>query len=194
MKLSSLPLVILAAGKSSRMGFPKGLMPYCGKKLLQYQIEHFFSLGGKKIVVVLGEHRERYLNEIPALANCQLAFNDQVDLGPFYSLQLALNLLEHEKGAFLLPMDTPGANPSVWKSLAKGHQGKEWVTIPTFEGRGGHPIILNQSFFKTLVSVDPQSEDARLDGQIKKLSLERILRLPVKDSRIRLNVNTLDSL
>lgn len=191
MRLASLPLIILAAGKSSRMGFPKGLMPYRGKKLLQYQIEHFFSLGGKKVVVVLGEHRERYLKEIPALSNCQLVFNDQVDLGPFYSLQLALNLLENDKGAFLLPMDTPGANPSVWKSLAKSHQGKEWVSIPTFEERGGHPIILNRSFFKTLLNIDPQTEEARLDLQIKKLSLDKILRLPVKDSRIRLNINSL---
>lgn len=191
MRLASLPLIILAAGKSSRMGFPKGLMPYRGKKLLQYQIEHFFSLGGKKVVVVLGEHRERYLKEIPALSNCQLVFNDKVDLGPFYSLQLALNLLENDKGAFLIPMDTPGANPSVWKNLSKSHQGKEWVTIPTFEERGGHPIILNQSFFKTLLSVDPQSEEARLDVQIKKLTQEKIRRFSVKDSRIRLNINSL---
>ncbi len=191
MRLASLPLIILAAGKSSRMGFPKGLMPYRGKKLLQYQIEHFFSLGGKKVVVVLGEHRKRYLKEIPALSNCQLVFNDKVDLGPFYSLQLALNLLENDKGAFLIPMDTPGANPSVWKNLSKSHQGKEWVTIPTFEERGGHPIILNQSFFKTLLSVDPQSEEARLDVQIKKLTQEKIRRFSVKDSRIRLNINSL---
>lgn len=191
MRLASLPLIILAAGKSSRMGFPKGLMPYREKKLLQYQIEHFFSLGGKKVVVVLGEHRERYLKEIPALSNCQLVFNDKVDLGPFYSLQLALNLLENDKGAFLIPMDTPGANPSVWKNLSKSHQGKEWVTIPTFEERGGHPIILNQSFFKTLLSVDPQSEEARLDVQIKKLTQEKIRRFSVKDSRIRLNINSL---
>lgn len=88
-------------------------------------------------------------------------------------------------------MDTPGANPSVWKNLSKSHQGKEWVTIPTFEERGGHPIILNQSFFKTLLSVDPQSEEARLDVQIKKLTQEKIRRFSVKDSRIRLNINSL---
>ncbi len=59
MSLKKIPLVILAAGKSSRMGFPKGLLSYRGKKLLQHQIENFFQLGGETVVVVLGEHREK---------------------------------------------------------------------------------------------------------------------------------------
>ncbi len=191
MKLSSLPLIILAAGKSSRMGFPKGLMIYQGKKLLQYQIENFFSLGGKKVVVVLGEHRERYLSEISALKNCELVYNDKVDWGPYYSIQLALAQLEYELGAFLLPMDTPGANPSVWKNLARSHRSELYVTQPSFQERGGHPIIIGQKFFPELLSVDPESEEGRLDLQIKKLSQDKIKRIPVRDSRIRLNINTL---
>ena len=143
------------------------------------------------MVVVLGEHRDSYLKEIPALLNCELLYNDKIDLGPFYSLRLALEFLKDEKAVFLLPMDTPGANPSVWKTLTRSHQGNEWVSIPTFNERGGHPIILNQSFFQTILDVNLESEEARLDLQIKKLTQEKVKRIPVKDSRIKLNINSL---
>ncbi len=191
MRLATLPLVILAAGKSSRMGFPKGLMLHHGKKLLQYQIENYFKLGGKKVIVVLGEHRERYLNEIPALKNCEILFNDQVEWGPFYSLQLALNHLQETKACFLLPMDTPAACPSVWRNLAREHRLEHFITKPIFKDKGGHPIILGQDFFKKLLAVNPQSEEARLDLQIQKIDKKLIHVVAVCDTNIHLNINSL---
>lgn len=191
MKLSTLPLIILAAGKSSRMGFPKGLMPYHGKKLLQYQIDAFFKLGGKKIIVVLGDHSQQYLKEISSLQNCEIIFNDHVEWGPFYSLQLALNHLHEEKACYLLPMDTPAANPSVWRNLARKHKADIFITKPILENKGGHPIIIGQPFFKQLLSANPQGEDGRLDLQIQKLDKKNIEHVLVKDENIKLNINSL---
>ena len=53
--------LILSAGLSSRMGSPKALLDWHGKKLIDYQIETFHDLGIDKVSVVLGHDKEKIL-------------------------------------------------------------------------------------------------------------------------------------
>jgi len=190
MKLSTLPLIILAAGKSTRMGFPKGLMPYRGQKLLQYQINQYFKLGGKKVIVVLGEHLETYQKNIPAIKNCEIIINDQIESGPFYSLQLALTLLQNTSAFFLIPMDSPSPNPSVWRKLARAHTTSFFISKPMLQEKGGHPIIIDKQFYNTLEKANPKSDEGRLDFQIHQLDKKYVNLVQVNDPTIQLNLNS----
>ncbi|MBA4392008.1 MAG: hypothetical protein C0407_00480, partial [Desulfobacca sp.] len=65
--LHNFPLILLAGGKSSRMGTPKGLLDYQGNLWLFEQLSRFQAASGKRVVIVLGFHHDQYFEKIPWL-------------------------------------------------------------------------------------------------------------------------------
>jgi molybdenum cofactor cytidylyltransferase len=182
-------VVVLAAGRSSRMGEPKGLVPFRGRPWLLAQLDAIASAGGRA-VIVLGTDRERYLQALPGLAQrARLAFNDDPDRGPFSSLQCGLAAATSAAPAaavFVLPVDVPAASPAVWRALRQALAGSPTAdaVVPELEGRGGHPVLLSPS---TAALLQSRPATSRLDVELA--ALPQILRAPVKDPFIRLNLN-----
>lgn len=67
MNTSTVGLVILAAGASTRMGTPKQLLPYQGQTLLHHIAEVAIASVCRPIVVVLGAQAERIEPEVSHL-------------------------------------------------------------------------------------------------------------------------------
>lgn len=187
MNLADTTLIILAAGKSSRMGSPKGLLLYEGKTLLDHHRDSFLKTGGEKIVVVLGSFVEEYTKACPWLKE-SFVLNEFVEKGPFFSLQLGLlKAINHSKAYFILPVDVP-TSPSIWKLCENFN---DEVLIPTFNEKGGHPVLISKQFGNQLLNVSIDSEDARLDHQIKKV---KSIRLEINDPLIIKNFNSKNDL
>ena len=95
-------VVVLAAGRSSRMGVPKGLFPFEGRPWLLTQLS---ALASRRVVLVLGHDAPRYDEAIPDLAaRVDVAVNPDPDRGPFSSLQTGLARLPPDgRPAFVLP-------------------------------------------------------------------------------------------
>jgi CTP:molybdopterin cytidylyltransferase MocA len=103
--LQNFPLIMLAGGKSSRMGTPKGLLDYRGNLWLLEQLSRYRAAAGKRVVVVLGFHHEQYFEKIPWLWAAQkepahqlgleilVVVNPHPEQGQFSSLLCALNYL-----------------------------------------------------------------------------------------------------
>jgi molybdenum cofactor cytidylyltransferase len=181
-------VVVLAAGRSSRMGVPKGLVPFRGTPWLTVQLDAVVSAGARPIVV-LGKDRDRYLEALPDLASrVQLSFNDDPDRGPFSSLQCGLAAALPSRSVFVLPIDVPAAQPPVWAALLFAlHEGEgRDAAIPQHEGRGGHPVLLSVSLVARLRR---RPADSRLDAELAELPAPRVARVPVDDPRVRLNLN-----
>jgi molybdenum cofactor cytidylyltransferase len=160
------------------MGEPKGLVVFEGRPWIETQLD---ALAGRRVVVVLGQDRARYLEALPALGPLVVA-NPDPDRGPFSSLQVGLGLVAPGP-AFVLPVDVPAPSPSVWASLEDALRPDADAVLPVFDGRGGHPVLLAASFIPLLLSRDPSS---RLD---RELAAARAVRVPVDDPRVRLNLN-----
>jgi CTP:molybdopterin cytidylyltransferase MocA len=197
------PLILLAGGQSSRMGTPKGLVDYHGKPWLLEQLGRFETAGGKEAVVVLGYHLERYFEKIPWLRTngneglCPRALtvsvvvNQTPACGQFSSLKSAISfLLEKDcPGAFILPVDVPGPQREVYDRLSAALISKTDVAIPQYRSKGGHPVLLSRRFLGQLISLSLESNEARLDLQIRGLPPERVARVRVNDAQVRLNIN-----
>jgi CTP:molybdopterin cytidylyltransferase MocA len=202
-------VVVLAAGRSSRLGEPKGLVLVEGTPWILRQLD---ALGGRRAVVVLGHDRDRYLASVPQLAaRAHVVTNLDPDRGPFSSLQVGLaGLAETTPGAsaFVLPVDVPAAGECVWTALegaiaalAAGGTVPGAVTagaeapaeapsaaIPEHEGRGGHPVLLGGRFVAEILGLPPS---ARLDEALRRAARRgSVVRVPVSDPRVRLNLNT----
>ena len=133
-KIEDFPLILLAGGRSSRMGTPKGLVEYQGRPWLLEQLSRFAAASGREAVIVLGYHQEQYFERIPWLRGAReeasvqsglavsVVVNKTPELGQFSSLQCALPfLLEGDwSGAFILPVDVPGPQREVYKPPGRG--------------------------------------------------------------------------
>jgi molybdenum cofactor cytidylyltransferase len=185
-------VVLLAAGRSSRMGEPKGLVRVEGQFWLEHQLD---SLQGRRVVVVLGEDRERYIASIPTLAQrVVLAVNPDPERGPFSSLQIGLACVTRATNAFVLPIDVPAASAPVWSELERALEGG-LAALPTWgdEARGGHPVLLSSRFIATLLT---RPATGRLDHELAAAAVDpgldrggSVVRVPVGDPRVRLNLN-----
>ena len=171
------------------MGEPKGLVLFGGRPWLVTQLS---ALDGRRVVLVLGHDRARYLEAIPGLAaRVDVVVNPDPDRGPFSSLQAGLQRLgegSDPRAAFVLPVDVPAPSVAVWEALeAALVPGDELdAVVPLFEGRGGHPVLLAPPFQAHLLRRDPASAEARLDVALRAAHIRNV---PVVDPRVRLNLN-----
>ncbi len=195
MDVKDCPLIILAGGKSSRMGEPKGLVLVQGRSWLELQLEAFARAGGSRAILVLGYDAAKYFEALPWLGDgsrfgigLKVVVNEAPELGPFSSLRMGLDSLRSE-AAFALPVDVPCAEETVWKILCVSMREGVQACMPVFEGRGGHPVLLSSQFIDHLKKVDLRLPDARLDRQILLLQFDRIVRVEVKDPMVCLNLN-----
>ncbi len=196
MNQNSIPLIILAAGKSSRMGQPKGLMNIAGEQWIVRQARLFFEFSNAEIYVVAGSEFAEYRQALAHLKQVTVIENQKVDLGSYYSLQQAISILGSSQSAFMKPVDTPMGARSVFeglrnyeKQLLAGHRQESYAIVPEYYGRGGHPVLLSANLLNAITQRDPRDESSRLDWVIRDLPSNMRPRVAVDDPNICLNIN-----
>src|SRR2546426_10139576 len=100
--------IVLAAGRSARMGHPKALLAFRGLPFAVRILEALEALEVKTRVVVLGPDAPRIL---PAIAghDCIIVENPEPETGPIASLRGALRALQplQPSAALVWPVDLP---------------------------------------------------------------------------------------
>jgi CTP:molybdopterin cytidylyltransferase MocA len=197
-------LIVLAGGRSSRMGEPKGLLAFGGRPWLELQLGAFARAGGSRATLVFGHDVERYeaalgwatraIEGEVALGSLAVSavVNPEPERGSFSSLLCGVRALvaHHSERAFLLPVDVPAPSRNVWIALAEQLGDAVFAAVPTFEGRGGHPVLLAGTFLARLLDVPLDAEHARLDHQLRALAPHELARVAVNDPRVVMNINT----
>jgi CTP:molybdopterin cytidylyltransferase MocA len=196
------PVIVLAGGRSSRMGEPKGLVAVRGRPWLEHQLERFAACGGERAIVVLGHGASAYLAALPWLAESfaglaiDIVMNDAPERGTFSSVQCGARAVlanGDAAGAFVLPVDVPCAEARVWEALDAACTGDVLASVPRYASRGGHPVACSHALLASLVALDPATADARLDVQLRSARVApRVIGVPVTDARVIANLNTPD--
>lgn len=189
--LKSLPVILLAAGESKRMGELKGLLDFKGKPFLAYQIGRLMEIGFQEIIVVLGKDYEIYQEKVLKLKEAISTINPDPERGQFSSIQQGLEALSRLKrsGAFILPLDVPCAEREVWEIMTIGLSSFDVnVIIPEYEGKKGHPVLISEEFKEYLLTCNV---DSRLDFEIhKQQDMKKAKIISVKDINVTRNLNT----
>lgn len=151
----SLGVVILAAGKSSRMGRPKLLLPWSGTTVLAHLIHLWSQIPATQITVVHAESHD-ILAELERL---RFPFenrvqNPQPQRGMFSSIQCAARWtgwnLQLTHWAIALG-DQPQLKLVTLKRLAAfAEQQSEKICQPGYHGRPKHPVIFPKKEFRIL--------------------------------------------
>ena len=186
----SLVGVVLAAGRSSRMGSPKALLDFLGLPFAVRILQALEALEVKTRVVVLGPDAPRIQ---PALADHDflLVENPEPETGPIASLRGALRALQPlQPGAVLVwPVDLPHVRVSTVERVIEAYRrSKASVVLPTFAERKGHPVIWTSGLFGELL----ESPEAVREGARAVLHnhAKEVLGVPVDDPAVVDQVNT----
>lgn len=182
----SVDAVILAGGYSTRADGFKMEFDIEGKTILQRCIEGFYD-SCRKIIVVTGFKYEKIEKLVKDYEKVVTVYNDNYPKGMFTSIKKGISQVESEK-FFLTPGDYPLINKKVieeilTKSIKVKNENKE-VIIPSFYGKGGHPILADSSIVQDILV---KSDDYNLREFLKNRKVAYEI---IEDKSIILDVDT----
>ncbi len=181
--------IILAAGKSERMGFPKLSLKYDEKNnFIEHIISEYLSFDCKEIILVINKIGIEYLkkNEIQFPETVKIVVNEHPDWHRFYSLKKGVKSLSKNRPVFINNVDNPFVNDNVLNELVKNIKTADYIS-PEFEGKGGHPILLSKKIIEELKTI---AEDQKHLKEF--LNRYSRLRIRVNDEKILVNINTIE--
>jgi len=156
----SLAGVVLAGGRSARMGSPKALLDFRGLPFVVRILEALEALEVKTRVVVVGPDAPRIR---PALAGheCLIVENSDVEGGPIASLRAALRVLQavQPSAALVWPVDLPHVRVTTVERLIETfRRDPAPAVVPTFAERRGHPVLWGAGLFEELLTSDAATQ------------------------------------
>jgi len=146
--------ILLAAGLSSRMGSSKALLDWHGKKLIEYQLEILLGIGIKKINLVLGYEKEKIL-PYTQIDEVNVIFNKNYKDGKSTSIIEGLKSIENDaENIILISVDQPRPAWFIKEIITNHIAKKSTITAPVYNGKRGHPIILNKKVFNEILTIN----------------------------------------
>jgi molybdenum cofactor cytidylyltransferase len=158
-KPGSIAGVILAGGASRRMGTPKALLRFQGETFLDRLIR-LFSAVASPVIVVVGHHAETIRSGIERSSEAVFVTNPDPERGMLSSLQCGLAAVPSEAQAVMFtPVDHPNVEISTLDKLAADFLAKQApVTVPTHDGKHGHPVCIARPVMAELLSLPPEAQ------------------------------------
>jgi molybdenum cofactor cytidylyltransferase len=156
-----IPAIVLAAGKSTRMGRPKATLPIGADTFLSRIVRTFHDAGVSEVTIVVGHNAETIMAD-PSLAGsgARFAVNRDYESGQLSSLVAGLDAVDAAAvpGALITLVDVPlVASSTVRAVVARYEATRAAVVRPTRGLEHGHPVLLDRSLFDLLRRADPQS-------------------------------------
>ncbi|MFD1332415.1 NTP transferase domain-containing protein [Methylopila musalis] len=148
--------VVLAAGRSSRMGGPNKLLEVVdGRPMVRHAVEAALAADLDEVVVVVGHQRERVVAALEGLP-ARFVVNPDFADGLSTSLRAGLSALASgTDGALVALGDMPRVGPDLIRRLVAAFDpaAGAHVALPTHHGVRGNPVLWGRRFFPELMSV-----------------------------------------
>ncbi len=145
--------IVLAAGKSTRMGVNKLLLNVAGRTILDRLLDALEESLVGEIVVVLG-HDPESIRPVAEAHRVRAVLNTGYERGMTSSFQVGLRGLSAD-AAFLVLGDQLGLDPGLLDSMAGLMESDPSALIvsPVHEGRYGHPVLFRKQLFKEIMGL-----------------------------------------
>jgi molybdenum cofactor cytidylyltransferase len=157
-----IPAIVLAAGKSTRMGSPKAMLALGeGETFLSRIIRTFHDAQVKEVIVVVGHQAEAIRTSLSTTGvTARFVDNPDYESGQFSSLVAGLDAVDRpDVSAVLLtlvdvPLVTAATIATVLDHFRRTHAP---IVRPTRGTEHGHPVLIARSLFAELRQADPLS-------------------------------------
>jgi molybdenum cofactor cytidylyltransferase len=185
--------LVLAAGRSTRMGGPNKLTEEInGRPLVRIATEQVLASRAKPVIVVTGHQRERVER---ALAGLPVTFvhNPNFAEGLSTSLKSGIAAVPAEAdGAIVCLGDMPQVSAALIDRLIGAFDPARGalVVIPTIEGKRGNPVLWSRRFFPDLLTVEGDVGARHLIAGYA----EAVAEVPIEDDAALIDVDTPEAL
>jgi molybdenum cofactor cytidylyltransferase len=154
------PAIILAAGRSSRMGVPKPLLVVApGGPTFVRALAATLVAGGAADALIVGRPDDAPLiEEVELIEAARFVPNADADRGQLSSVVAGLDAADRPGTTAVLvtPVDSPLIKPeTVAALLAAFAAGRARIVRATYRGRHGHPVLFARALFDELRAADP---------------------------------------
>jgi CTP:molybdopterin cytidylyltransferase MocA len=187
-KPSHVSAIILAAGRSTRMGRFKPLLPFGSSTVVETCIDTVRNAGIENVIVVLGHRAEEVKKQ---LADYDVVFTTNPNPGSEMSASVAYGVAHVPPDAsavIILPADYPAVPSRVITELMDEWKRGGMLQVPTWNNRGGHPVLVDLQYRHELLNLDPQRGLRALFD----LHRDEVRRVPVNSNFIARDMDTWD--
>lgn len=148
-------LVILAAGKSTRMKENKLLLKLDGETLIERVVKTAKGSSADEVIVVLGHEAEKVREQLVKL-DCKLVVNENYMRGQSESVKVGLAAVASSAEAvMILPADVALIDAESINSVIDEHRkSKSHIVIASHKHQSGHPILLDRALFQEVSQID----------------------------------------
>ncbi len=175
--------IVLAAGKSERMGRPKALLPFRGRTFVENILDAISRSSIGHAVVVVGHHHEEIERSVPLPS---VVFNPDYEQGMITSFQAGIRALPpNMTGSFLFLVDHPLVDAAVIEALIASLAPNR-IVLPTYQRRRGHPVLFASEVLQEILAL-PASQGANI---VVRKDPNRIIEVPVNAPGILVDVDT----
>lgn len=181
--------VIVAAGKSTRMGRPKQLLTIGGRPLLQWVVDAAESSALDRVVVVTG-HAADEVRAAITLGRAIWAHNPETERGTMSSLRLGVAAAGEARAVMKLVCDQPEVTrETIDQMISAWDPDTHRASLAAYRDGPGHPLLFAEP---VLAEVIDQEGDRLLWGFLERHP-HQVGRLSV-DAPRPIDINTADDL
>jgi molybdenum cofactor cytidylyltransferase len=185
--------LVLAAGRSTRMGGPNKLLAELGgKPLVRIAAEAALASQARPVVVVTGHQRERVEAALEGLP-VRFVHNPDFANGLSTSLKAGINALPDDIGGAVVCLgDMPQVSGALIDRLAQALDPETGalIAVPTFEGKRGNPVLWSRRFFPELAALEGDVGARHLIGTYR----DAVVEVPVTGQGAFFDIDTPEAL
>jgi molybdenum cofactor cytidylyltransferase len=144
--------ILLAAGESSRMGYPKPLLKIGNETYLAHLARAMLAVVAR-VTIVVGAHADRIRSAIPSDSRLAIVDNPDYRRGQLSSIKAALRSLPPDTTAALIHLtDHPTVTTATFSAVvARYRESKSPIVVARYRGRRGHPVLFGRELFAELL-------------------------------------------
>ena len=139
--------LVLAAGRSRRMGTQKLLLPFRGQALIAHVVDELLRSPVDHVFVVVGKQGRPILEAI-AGRRVHAVTNTHDDDEMLRSVRCGLIAMPEESAAAIVALgDQPSITADVVAEMIRSfHTTGRRIVVPTCEGKRGHPLLFSMHY------------------------------------------------
>jgi len=188
-KTSMVAIILLAAGKSERMGENKLLLPLGRKLIIQHTLDNLMGSQAQQIIVVLGS-KATEIKEAIGTRNVTTVLNPNYERGMSTSFSTGLKLLNNQVKFVLVALgDQPIITSQTYdRIITAATNSSHGLIVPTYHGKRGNPIAVSTTYKDELLK-----QNGDIGGrELLRVYQSDVLEVPVEDEGVVININTKD--
>jgi molybdenum cofactor cytidylyltransferase len=186
-----IPGIVLAGGKSSRMGRPKALLPIgsAGDTFFDRVTRTLLEAGLTDVVVVVGADAHAIRAAVKPRMGVRIVDNADYERGQLTSLLAGLRAIDAAGAvaALVTLIDVPLVHAETVRTLIAVQRERRAVIVrPVSNGRHGHPVIFARQLFEELQRADA----AQGAKPVVRAHAAEMIEVPIDDEGAFIDIDT----